>query len=175
MKKVLCLFLIICLMSCVFAGCNNADDGTPPAGPGNPTEPTTKQFTKNNLTIELPGNFTDQSQFAYAKNYTFLYAGPHTGVQGIEYAKSSLPETVKDLKGFARYHAEEKGVQAEQKGNLWTMTYVDEVTDPDPERYVCGFYEGSESYWIVRAYCREDVYETYEADLWAYIAAATVK
>ena len=173
MKRLLIVFFTVCLLACGFAGCKSNDSGV--ATPVDPTEPEKKTFKKNNLTIQLPVDFTDQSDMAYAKDYTFLYANSNTGVQGVEILKSSLPETIKDIKSFVESEAEKIGVTAEQKDNLWTITYVDEITNPDPERYVCAFYEGSESYWIVKAYCREDVYEAYKADLWAYVTATTVK
>ena len=174
MKKILSVFLLLALLLTAFAGCKAGEtpETTAPSPLADPTEPGEQVFTKNGLKIQLPDFFTDYSDLPIGQGYSFLYAGPYNGVEGIEEKKADMPESVTDLASYAAHQQAIYGGELTQKDGIWTLVYQD-PTQNETQTYVCAFYETDAGYWSVKAYCPEDVYATYEADLWSYVTAVT--
>lgn len=136
------------------------------------TEPQEVTFTHSGVTVTLPGNFQDYTELPLGEQYTFLYAEPFVGLIGIEDIKEDLDDNITSLEAYAAYQASVFGGEAVEKDGLWTLVYED-LTQNEPQKMVCAFYETEQAYWMIQAYCTSDTFETHEEAMWSYVKAPT--
>ena len=177
MKKIsiIAVLLAFCLL---FAACKESAETpstqTPTDASGVPveTEPQEITFSRNGVTVTLPGNFTDFSEAPVGKPYAFLYADPLVGLFGIEESKETVDESVTSLETYAAYRASLVGGEAMEQDGLWTLSYEDN-TQNEVQNMVCAFYETESAYWTIQSYCTWDCFETSEEVMWSYVKAVT--
>ena len=174
MKKILSVFLLLTLLLTAFVGCKAEDtpETTAPSPLVDPTEPSAVEFSKKGLKITLPADFEDCTDRPAGRGYTFLYAGPSSGVSGMEEAKDLLPGEVTDLASYATFRAERYEVQAAQKDGIWYSVRED-LSSNEPQTYISAYFEGDDCYWIVEAYTPSRVYQDDPEILWSYVTAVT--
>lgn len=174
MKKILSVFLLLTLLLTAFAGCKAGEtpETTAPSPLADPTEPSELEFSKKGLKITLPGDFEDCTDRPAGQGYTFLYAGPSSGVSGKEEAKDQLPGDVTDLASYAAFRAEQYEAQAAQKDGIWYSVRED-LSSNEPQTYISAYFEGDDCYWIVEAYSPSRDYLDDPGILWSYVTSVT--
>ena len=174
MKKILSVFLLLTLLLTAFAGCKAGEtpETTVPSPLADPTEPSEVEFSKKGLKITLPADFEDCTDRPAGQGYAFLYAGPSSGVCGMEEDKDQLPGEVTDLASYAAFRAELDESEAAQKDGIWYSVRED-LSSNEPQTYISAYFEGDDCYWIVEAYSPSRVYQEDPEILWSYVTAVT--
>ncbi len=170
MRRLILFAVVFSLLCLFFTGCNS----TPTVEPG-PVESTDDPqsvqniFSQSDIQFILPGDFIDYTGTPIGGDYTFLYANGNLGLIGIEERKDEAGYTVFD--DYLADQADTLGSELTQKDGFWTLTYIDN-TQNESQTMLCIFYESTSSFWTVKAYCPEDVYSMYQADMWTYATSA---
>ena len=178
--KYISIIAVLLAMCLVFAGCKDNEqtdkpaEQTPTAAPADPVETESQEvtFSNNGAVITLPGTFTDYTGKPIAEGYAFLYGEVMMGLRGIEDQKADMDESVTSLESYAAYQASVFGGEAVQQDNLWTLSYED-LSENEPQMFVCVFYETENAFWTVQSYCPSNVFENCQADMWNYVKAVT--
>ncbi len=171
MKKFLVTLTAILLILSCFAGCKKADTNTPPITTvplQPPADP--KEFGINGIRFALTEDFTDYTHTPIAPDDTFRYANANWGLAGKEELKNA--GNFQDLASFAAYYGEKTGCEVQVKDGFHTFTHIDNTLQ-ETETHIYVFYESETSFWLVRAYCREDTSETYMEEMWKTATSAT--
>ena len=178
--KYISILAVVLTMCLLFAGCGkngeNQDPNTPAQNIGSSgveeTEPQEHIFRYNGAQMVLPLDFSDYTLAPIASDYTFLYADAMKGIIGIEERKEEIDPAVTSLESYAAYHAAKFGGEAVQTEGFWTLEYED-LTQNEPQMFVCVFYETERAYWTVKSYCTSDTFETFETVMWDYVKSVT--
>ena len=172
MKQTALLLSVLLLLSVFLCSCkqDKKDTMTPTAvstipQASEPTEPV--HFDTEEVSFVLPGDFTDFTDSPFGQRYDFAYACDFVGVVGISQEKNQEA----DLAAYAAAYAAEKGSEAVQKDGFWSVTYED-LTQNEPQTFVCAFYETENKYWTVESYCPSILFENYAEDMWSYVISA---
>lgn len=159
MKKILAVAVLLCFFLCGCGiGLGDILDQVPE-----------KEYSHGDVTVSLPGIYTDYSNKKEGEGKDFLFAGLDAGITGVRENKQELYETFgqMDIQGYANLIAElyEKDTTAQNKDGYWTLQYEQEV-DGEKWTYLCVFHETSSDYWNIQAYCRSEDFAKKEATLW---------
>ena len=170
--RIFVLLLAFCLL---FAGCKKNDESksnypqiTPDQIGSAPTEIT---FSHNGVSMTLPSSFSDYTDLPVAENYSFLYGASMVGIHGQEIGKDTVAEEITSLELYAADYASHMSGEAEQSEGIWTVQYED-LSENEPQMYVCALYETEDSYWIISAYCPSLVFEDYSQDMLESVTSA---
>ena len=175
MTRVFRILSVLFLVSILLVGCKKP---APPAA--NPTVPTTVpateppkvDFQRAGITLALPENFIDYSDYPMNQGYEFWYAGDYVGIFAIQESKDTIDESVTNLESYCAYQATVLGGEAAQNAGIWTFSYED-LTQNEPQTFICAVYETKDAYWMVKSYCPSDLYETHKEAMLSYVTAAT--
>ena len=173
MKKFLQIIAICLLFGVLFPGCKKKqlEEVVPTYGdviaPG--TEIDEKILERNGVRMILLEEFEDYSESPMGQAYEFLYAAEYVGVYGSRFAKN--PQL--DLESFSQYNSAEWCVQAEQKDGVWVVEYVDD-TQNEPQAMVCAFYESRDAYWMIQAYCPQELFAQCQEIMYACVLTAQI-
>ena len=178
--KYISILAVIVTMCLLFVGCgkngNTQNPGTPVQNDSSngavEAEPQENIFRYNGAQMVLPADFSDYTLSPIASDYTFLYADAMKGIIGIEDMKEDIDPNVTSLESYAAYQAEKYDAEAVQTEGLWTLVYED-LTQNEPQMFICAFYETEDAYWTVKSYCTTDMFETFEAEMWDYVKSVT--
>lgn len=177
MTRIFTILSVLFLISILLVGCKKPD--TPTENPSVPTqttvpatEPPRQSFERAGISLELPENFRDYSEYPMSQEYEFLYASDFVGIFAIQESKDTVNEAVTTLETYCTYQASVLSGEAAQNAGIWTITYQD-LTQNEPQTYICAVYETEDAYWTVKSYCPSDLYETYKEAMLSYVTAVT--
>lgn len=174
--KYIRIFAVLLAIGLLFAGCKENDEPqmTFPKIPYSQVgiAPTKVTYTHQGVTMELPKDFSDNTQTPSGKNYSFMYGAASMGITGEKVSKNELSEEITSLELFAADYAAALQAEALQKDGFWTVQYED-PSQNEPQMYVCAFYETEDAYWIITSYCPSQTFENYSQDMWQYVTSAT--
>ena len=163
MKKLLCVFLAICLCLGLCA-CGQEKVAT-------------VAHTYEDLTIHLPENFIDLSEEAYASGLSFLQGLDPIAVNGIREEKAVFAEygLEMDLNRYAKLvtMANNLGVQPVEKDGVLTFSY-EATTDGVSYTYVVTMWETEAAFWTVQSYCPTANYSKVQNQMWEILTSVKV-
>ena len=162
MKRITAVILALLMITACFSGCELTKE---------------KAFTKDGLTITLPGHFQDLSGQDYAQGMSFLYGFGNVAVMGIREQKAGLEAYMSELtlENYGKLMISTNGLscQLTQKDDL--LTFVYEVENSGTSyTYLSAVFESDSDFWTVQSYCTTATYaKNYDA-MWSYLKSVVV-
>ena len=163
MKRILCIFLTVCLCLGLCA-CGKE-------------ETVTTAHTYDDLTIRLPADFIDLTGEDYAAGLAFLQGLDPIAVNGLREEKAFFAGygLELDLERYAKLVVLSNNltVQPEKKDGILTFSY-EALTDGISYTYVVTLWETADAYWTVQAYCPTANYSDVSDEIWTILSSITV-
>ena len=163
MKRIICVLLVI--LSCLgLCACGKEKVATAP-------------HTYEDITIQLPEDFIDLSDEAFASDLVFIQGKDPIAVNGLREEKALFESygLELDLLRYAKLVVLSNNLtmQPEEKDGVLTFSY-EAVTDGVSYTYVVTLWETKDAYWTVQAYCPTADYQKVKNDIWEILSSVTV-
>lgn len=163
MKKLLCVFLALCLCLGLW-GCSKEQTAS-------------VSHTYEDLTILLPADFIDLSDEAYASDLTFFQGLNPITVNGLREEKSVFANygLELDLQRYANLVilGNDLSIQPQEKDSILTFTY-EATVEGVSYTYVVTLWETPEAFWTVQAYCPTADYSEVKNQMWDILTSVHV-
>lgn len=158
MKKLiaLSLLLILCLS---LAAC----------GP----EPAAPSYVFDDLSIQIPEDYINLSDEAFAAGLDFIFGLDPIAVNGLREEKATFQAygLEIDLQRYGDLLMKANNVSGSlgQKDGIWTFSY-----ESGDFTYVVTLWETEEAFWTVQAYCPTENFSKAKKDMWEILSSVTV-
>ncbi len=173
--KYIRIFTVLLAIGLLFAGCKKNDESKSNYPQISPDQigiaSTDNTFSHNGVSMTLPSSFSDYTDLPIGQEYSFLYGASTVGISGLEVSKDTVSEEITSLELYAADYANQMSGEATQKDGIWSVQYED-LSQNEPQTYICALYETENAYWIISGYCPSQVFEDYGQDMWVSIASA---
>ncbi len=139
------------------------------------SRPKDKRVTCNDLSITLPGHYTNLSDQEFAADFDFIYGSRNEAVLGFKQDRSSLANPDISAKDYAEMFidaAELNSTVTEQDG-LYVFTYTAIANDVE-FTYFCGTFMSDTYFWVIQFYCPSQDYADKQADFLNYLKTVQV-
>lgn len=154
MKRIVPVFLAVCMIITVFSGCSlfSAKGGSD------------KEFSGEGLTITL----TDSFRIAEVEGYTLCYDSFDVGVFALKETFSDYPTleglTLDDYKGYVLEANKDKSPKEDASfDGLTVLKYEYRVEAKKANfTYFVSLYKARDAFWLVQFACKSSVYAEYE-------------
>ncbi len=132
----------------------------------------------SDLTVTLPNKYEYCGDAPYAGGMDFLYDSSSIVICGIRETREAVEATFGqvDAKEYAVLMTQinELDCAVESRDGLWSFSYS-VTTEGTSLTYLCAVYEGTQSFWVVQAYCEAADYGANHDEMWALISSAEVQ
>ena len=156
MRKLIALLLILVLC---LSGCGAKES--------------TASHTYGDLTIQIPSDYTDLSDEAFAANLDFVFGRDPIAVNGLREEKATfeaygLQLSLEDY-GTLLLKSNNVGGTLTQKDGIHTFSYT-----AGDFTYVVTLWETEDAFWTVQAYCSAADYGSAKDEMWQILSSVTL-
>ena len=156
MKKT---FLLLLVLGLFLTGCS--------------PESAAPSYAFEDLSIQIPEDYINLSDEAFAADLDFVFGLDPIGVNGLREKKATFEAygLELDLEGYSKFLMMSNNVSSElvQTDGIWNFTYT-----ADGFTYVVTLWETQEAFWMVQAYCPTENYAKAKKDMWNILSSITV-